>query len=87
MTMALVITTDVIPLRQRPKYQTIISAAFGLGGVFGPLTGGLIAERTTWRVRSRLPTSVRPVANRVSSGSSMSTSHSARSDFSSLRSP
>ncbi|CAH0045996.1 unnamed protein product [Clonostachys solani] len=49
MTMALVITTDVIPLRQRPKYQTIISAAFGLGGVFGPLTGGLIAEHTTWR--------------------------------------
>jgi hypothetical protein len=47
----------------------------------------LIAEHTTWRVNACLLSSVRPVANRVSSGSFMSTSHSARSDFSSRRLP
>ncbi|KXX82064.1 hypothetical protein MMYC01_200939 [Madurella mycetomatis] len=44
-----IVTTDVIPLRQRPKYQSIIVAAWALGTVIGPLTGGVVAEHTRWQ--------------------------------------
>ncbi|KAL1883307.1 hypothetical protein Daus18300_000365 [Diaporthe australafricana] len=47
--MASIVTTDIIPLRQRPQFQGIIAAAWGLGAVLGPLCGGLFAEHTTWR--------------------------------------
>ncbi|KAK8011013.1 major facilitator superfamily transporter [Apiospora arundinis] len=48
-TMSLVILTDIVPLRQRPKYQMFSLLAWALGAVVGPLAGGLIAQHTTWR--------------------------------------
>ncbi|KAH9905665.1 MFS general substrate transporter [Xylariomycetidae sp. FL2044] len=47
--LASIVISDIIPLRQRPRYQSIIAAAWGLGAILGPLIGGLITEHTTWR--------------------------------------
>ncbi|KAM7215617.1 Major facilitator superfamily domain containing protein [Rhypophila decipiens] len=44
-----IVTTDVIPLRQRPKYQSIIVAAWAVGTIIGPLVGGVVAEHTRWQ--------------------------------------
>lgn len=47
--LSLVIMTDIVPLRQRPKFYGIIQAAWALGTVIGPLIGGLFAQHSTWR--------------------------------------
>jgi MFS family permease len=47
--MQLVIFTDIVPLRQRSKYYAIIQLAWSIGTVGGPLIGGAIAQKTTWR--------------------------------------
>ena len=41
--------TDIIPLRQRPKYNIALQLAWALGTIIGPLLGGVIAQNTTWR--------------------------------------
>jgi predicted MFS family arabinose efflux permease len=45
----LIIMTDVIPLRFRPKYNGISQMAWALGTIIGPIIGGVIAEKTSWR--------------------------------------
>ncbi|OIW27919.1 MFS general substrate transporter [Coniochaeta ligniaria NRRL 30616] len=47
--MGQVIFADIIPLRQRPNYFSIVLAAWALGTVLGPLIGGVFVERATWR--------------------------------------
>lgn len=47
-TMGQVIFADIVPLRQRPKYFSIVLAAWALGSVLGPLIGGLFVERVHW---------------------------------------
>lgn len=47
--MNLIIMTDLIPLRFRPKYNGISQMAWALGTILGPIIGGVIAEKTTWR--------------------------------------
>ncbi|KAI1260528.1 major facilitator superfamily transporter [Xylariaceae sp. FL1019] len=47
--LALVILTDIVPLRWRPKWYGIILASWALGLSSGPIIGAGIAERTTWR--------------------------------------
>ena len=49
LSLGLVIVTDIIPLRQRPKYYGIIQAAWAIGTISGPLIGGALVENTTWR--------------------------------------
>ncbi|KAK0648589.1 major facilitator superfamily domain-containing protein [Cercophora newfieldiana] len=47
-TMGQVIFADIVPLRQRPKYFSIVLAAWALGSVLGPLIGGLFVEHVFW---------------------------------------
>lgn len=48
-TMGQVIFADIIPLRQRPRYFSLVLAAWGLGSLLGPVIGGLFVERIAWR--------------------------------------
>lgn len=47
--LTLVVMTDIVPLRQRPKYNGLIQLAYSFGTITGPIIGGLIAQHTTWR--------------------------------------
>ncbi|KAK3312811.1 major facilitator superfamily domain-containing protein [Apodospora peruviana] len=47
-TMGQVIFADIVPLRQRPKYFSIVLGAWALGSVLGPLIGGLFVEHVYW---------------------------------------
>jgi EmrB/QacA subfamily drug resistance transporter len=40
---------DVIPLRQRGKYQGALGAVFGVTTVIGPLLGGVFTDDLSWR--------------------------------------
>ncbi|KAK5080775.1 hypothetical protein LTR05_008480 [Lithohypha guttulata] len=40
---------DVVPLRFRPKYFTLVLGAWAIGTVTGPLIGGVLVEEATWR--------------------------------------
>ena len=40
---------DIIPPRQRGKYQGLMGAVFGVTSVAGPIAGGLITDHWGWR--------------------------------------
>jgi multidrug resistance protein len=48
-TLAQVIFADIVPLRQRPKWFSLVLAAWALGSVIGPLVGGLFVQHGLWR--------------------------------------
>lgn len=47
--LAMIITSDVVSLEQRGKYQGIIGSMIGLGSVTGPFIASAFVERATWR--------------------------------------
>jgi MFS family permease len=43
---AQIIFADIVPLRQRPKWFSLVLLAWAIGTVLGPLIGGLFVSRT-----------------------------------------
>ena len=44
-----VVITDMVTLRERGKYMSVISLQWAIGSVIGPVIGGALAEKVTWR--------------------------------------
>ncbi|KAF8075225.1 MFS general substrate transporter [Lyophyllum atratum] len=53
-TIARVIVSDVVSLRQRGKYQGILGVSVAFANGVGPLIGGLLSQHSTWRWIFRL---------------------------------
>ncbi|HEX2313453.1 MAG TPA: MFS transporter [Thermomonospora sp.] len=49
MSLALAIVGDVVPPRERGRYQGFFGAVFGVSSVLGPLLGGFFVDHLTWR--------------------------------------
>lgn len=49
MVTAMALIADVIPLRDRGKYQGALGAVFGITTVVGPTLGGLFTDHISWR--------------------------------------
>ncbi len=49
MTLAMAVIGDVIPPRERGRYQGYFGAVFGVSSVLGPLIGGFLVDQASWR--------------------------------------
>ncbi|KAF9157070.1 hypothetical protein BGX20_004123 [Mortierella sp. AD010] len=49
LSIVLIIISDIFPLEERPKYQSIIWSVFGISSVIGPLLGGVFVQQVSWR--------------------------------------
>jgi len=49
MPVAMTAFADLLPARERAKWQGIIMSFFGVSSILGPIIGGLITDNLTWR--------------------------------------
>ncbi len=49
MSLAFAIIGDIIPPRERGRYQGVFGAVFGVSSIVGPLLGGFFVDQLTWR--------------------------------------
>jgi EmrB/QacA subfamily drug resistance transporter len=49
MVLAIAIVGDVVPPRERGRYQGVFGAVFGVSSVLGPLLGGFFVDQLDWR--------------------------------------
>ncbi len=49
MAMAMIVIGDIIPPRERGRYQGYMGAVFGTSSVAGPLLGGFFTDQLSWR--------------------------------------
>ena len=40
---------DIVPPRERGRYQGVFGAVFGVATIIGPLLGGFLVDRLSWR--------------------------------------
>lgn len=48
-----IVISDIVSLRDRGKYQGIVGGVISLGYALGPLIGGALAEKASWRVSQK----------------------------------
>lgn len=65
-----VTVTDMVGLNERGAFAGIVAVAWALGTVLGPIIGGAIAEKTTWRwyVKPNLITNEKDLLHQYSRG-------------------
>ncbi|WWC95488.1 hypothetical protein V866_002352 [Kwoniella sp. B9012] len=44
-----IVVSDIVPLHQRGTYQGFLGSAWGIAAVLGPIFGGLLTEKASWR--------------------------------------
>ncbi|KAF2200203.1 MFS general substrate transporter [Delitschia confertaspora ATCC 74209] len=49
MVLNLIVMTDMVPLRERGKWYSMLSSMWAIGTVTGPLLGGGFSENSSWR--------------------------------------
>ncbi|MER6059974.1 MDR family MFS transporter [Streptomyces sp. NPDC001792] len=49
MVLSMAIVGDIVPPRERGRYQGLFGAVFGATSVLGPLLGGLLTQHLSWR--------------------------------------
>ncbi|KAF7356400.1 MFS general substrate transporter [Mycena venus] len=47
--MVQVVLSDIVSLRDRGKYSSVIGGCWGIASVLGPLLGGIVTEKASWR--------------------------------------
>ncbi|KAF8216770.1 major facilitator superfamily domain-containing protein [Mycena galopus ATCC 62051] len=47
--MVQVVLSDIVSLRDRGKYSSVIGGCWGVASVLGPLLGGIVTEQASWR--------------------------------------
>ena len=70
---AIMVTTmavigEVIPLRERGRYQGALGAVFGVTTVIGPLLGGFFTDHLTWRWAFWISVPLGPTAAALGAG-------------------
>lgn len=48
MTLAMLSVASLFPQEERPRFQSLLGAAYGVATLFGPLVGGALVEHLTW---------------------------------------
>lgn len=46
---------DIVPLNKRGAYQGYMGASYAISGALGPVLGGILTEKATWRVSTFSP--------------------------------
>ncbi|KAJ3067448.1 hypothetical protein HDU98_009318 [Podochytrium sp. JEL0797] len=44
-----ILVSDIVSLKDRGAYQGIIGAIFGVGSILGPVVGGVLSDKLSWR--------------------------------------
>ncbi|WWC70488.1 uncharacterized protein I206_104439 [Kwoniella pini CBS 10737] len=47
--LSLIVVSDVVPLEKRGSYQGYMAAIWGVAGTLGPVLGGLLTTKASWR--------------------------------------